>query len=254
MGSYGPSGRALDGLRTALERSVLVTLTLHEIKLGFKNNLQRVWMVMIFFFGFLFILAMRSLESVYAIEIFFGLFGSMVAVVLAANTISGEVGGIADSLLSKAVRRWEYLVSKFLSQIAMGLIVYLVIVGIAVLVLWNFDWFPDRMSYHNLGVIIGMLALVLVFFSSLGVMVSSTASRPVFAFLLSIVVWFVFVVLFLFMQSWDFAYSPAQIITHLDAIQDNQWHINWVRLVAFYLIAPMFFLTVSLGAFYQRDL
>jgi len=254
MGSYAPSKRALDGLRSALERSVVLTLTLHEIKLGFKNNLQRAWMGTIAFFGLLFLLAMRDLGSIYAIGIFFGLFGSMVAVVLASNTISGEVGGIADSLLSKAVRRWEYLLSKFISQIALGLMVYFLMTGIAVLVLWNFDWFPDDMSYHNLGVIIGLLALALVFFSSLGVMVSSTASRPVFAFLVSIVVWFMFVVLFLFMQDWDFMYSPAQIITHLDAIQDNQWHVDWARLVGFYVLSPLLFFFVSLFAFYQRDL
>ena len=254
MGSYGPSGRALDSLRRVLEGSVFLTLTVHEVKLGFKNNLQRSWMAVIFFFGFLFLLAMREIGSIYSIEIFFGLFGSMVAVVLASNTISGEVGGIADSLLSKAVRRWEYLLSKFISQIALSLIVYFLMVGIAVLVLWNFDWFPGDMSYHNLGAIIGLLALVLVFFSSLGVMVSSTASRPVFAFLVGIVVWFGFVVLFLFMQGWEFMYSPARIITHLDAIMHNQWDIDWWKLMGFYVVSPAVFFLISLASFYQRDL
>ena len=63
MGSYGQSERVLDELRTYLEENVLLTLTLHEIQLGFKNNLQRVWMVVIFFFGFLFLLAMRNIET-----------------------------------------------------------------------------------------------------------------------------------------------------------------------------------------------
>ena len=179
MASYGQSERVLDELRTSLEENVLLTLTLHEIKLGFKNNLQRVWMVVIFFFGFLFLLAMRDIQSIYALETFFGFFGTIVAVVLSANTISGEVGGIADSLLSKAVKRWEYLLAKFISQIALALIVYFLMMFIAVLVMWNFDWFPDDISYRNLGVIIGLVALILVFFSAIGVMFSSMASRSV---------------------------------------------------------------------------
>ena len=254
MGSYGRSERVLDELRTYLEENVLLTLTLHEIQLGFKNNLQRVWMVGIFFFGFLFLLALGDINSIYAIETFFGFFGSILAVVLASNTISGEVGGIADSLLSKAVKRWEYLLAKFISQIALGLMVYFLMMFIAVLVLWNFDWFPEDISYHNLGVIIGMVALILVFFSAIGVMFSSMASRSVISFLMGIVVWFLFIFLFLIFQNWEFMYSPAEIMAQMGPILDNQWIIDWWKLVAFYVLAPIAFFLVSLVAFYQRDL
>ena len=254
MGSYGPSERVLDGLRTVLEGNVLLTLTLHEIKLGFKNNIQRIWIVGMFFFGFLFLLSMRDENSFYAIEIFFGFFGSIVAVVLAANTISGEVGGIADSLLSKAVKRWEYLLAKFISQIALGLMVYSLMVFIAVLVLWNFDWFPDDISYRNLGVIIGLVALILVFFSAIGVMFSSMASRSVFSFLMGIIVWFLFIFMFLIFQNWELMYSPVQILNHMDPILEDQWDIEWWKLVGFYVLAPITFFLASLVAFYQRDL
>ena len=176
------------------------------------------------------------------------------AVVLAGNTISGEVGGIADSLLSKAVKRWEYLLAKFISQIALGLIVYFLMMFIAVLILWNFDWFPDDISYHNLGVIIGMVALILVFFSAIGVMFSSMASRTVFSLLMGIVVWFLFIFMFLIFQNWEFMYSPAKILGEMDPILDNQWVIDWWKLVGFYVLAPISFFLVSLVAFYQRDL
>jgi ABC-type transport system involved in multi-copper enzyme maturation permease subunit len=254
MASYGRSARTRSGVLGALEGSTLLLLTVHEVKLGFKNNLQRIWMLVIFFFGFLFLLSQQELNGVFSTLIFFGFFGSIISVVLAASTVSGEVGGIADSLLSKAVRRWEYLLSKFLSQIVLALSVYLVMVGISVTVLSTLDRFPDDMSGRNLLVAIGMVGMVLVFFSSIGVMFSSFASKSVFPILMGIVVWFVFIFLFLLIPNWDLMYSPVSILENLGHIVESRWGVEWWRLVTFYVVSPIIFFLISLGFFYQRDL
>jgi ABC-type transport system involved in multi-copper enzyme maturation permease subunit len=254
MGSYGRSERTLDGLRTFFEETVVLTLTVHEIKLGVKHNLQRVWIVIIFFFGFLFIMTERDLDAISALLIFFAFFGSIISVVLASATITAEVGGIADSLLSKSVRRWEYVLSKFLSQIALSLSVYFLMLGLTVLLLYSFDWFPNDINYRRLMVAISLVGLVLVFFSAIGVMFSSLATKSVFSILMSIVVWFLFIFMFLVVPQWDLIYSPVTIISNFYPIVESTWAIDWLKLFAFYLVSPLVFFVASLSIFYQRDL
>lgn len=254
MASSGPSARTLEELREAMERNVLLTLTLHEVKLGLKSNLLRFWFALIMFFGLLFLLSQQGTQSMMSILIFFGFLGSIIHVVIASSTITGEVGGIADSLLSKAVRRWEYLLSKYLSQIILALMVYFLIVGIAGVVIYQMDWYDEDLSWFNVGVLIGMFALILVFFSSVGVMFSSIASKTVFSFLMGLLVWFVMVFLFLIFQNWDVMYSPIRIIDHADLIIEGSWDVDWWKLVAFYVMAPVAFFGVSLVFFYNRDL
>lgn len=254
MASSGPSARVLEDLRETLEESVVLTLILHEFMLGLKSNLYRFWFALIMFFGLLFLLSQQGTDSMMSILILFGFLGTIIHVVLASPTIAGEVGGIADSLLSKAVRRWEYLLSKYVSQALLAMLVYCVIVGIAGLVIWQMEWYPDDLDWYNVGVLIGMFALILLWFTSVGVMFSSMASRTVFAFLMGILVWFVMVFLFLIFQDWEVMYSPIRIIDNSEAIVEGTWDIDWWKLVAFYVLCPVAFFWVSIILFYQRDL
>jgi ABC-type transport system involved in multi-copper enzyme maturation permease subunit len=253
MGSYGRYPKRLEALREYLEEIVILTLVWHEVKLGFKHILMMVWVVFALFFGFLFLLSTANLESLDNTLGFFGFLGTIIAVVLASSTISGEIGGVADSVLSKAIKRWEYLLSKFISQIALMLIVYFLMVGISVLLLWNFDRFPDDLSYRNLFVAIGLVGLVLAFFSSIGVMFSSMVTRSVFSFLMSIVVWFIMIFMFI-IAPWDWMYSPTEILANFYNILDSSWDIDFWKLGAFYIGSPIVFFAVSMFLFYQRDL
>lgn len=253
MGFYEQFQEKLRICKDYMDKNVFLTLFYHEIKLGFKSYLQRAWIIIALFFCLLVTLGDRNLEAINVLLIFFGCFGSIITAVVSSSSISGEIGGIADSLLSKSVKRWEYLLSKSLSQITVVCIVYFLILVLMVGILWNFEFLPDDLSYRNLFFIIALVGLVLVFFSSIGVMFSSIFSKTIFSFLAGITVWFLLIFLFV-ITGWEFLYSPIEILQHFTPILENSWDVEYWKLILFYIGSPFLFLFISLMFFYQRDL
>jgi len=257
MASSGLSVGALDDLRETMEQNVLLTLFWHEIKQGFKTWLYRGWIGFTFFFVFLFVMIDLMGEeasiSIFMILAYFVFLGTLYSMVIGSASITGEVGGIADSLLSKAVKRWEYILSKFLSQYFLVLFVYFLMVGITTTLMYGFDKIPDDMDWSNAAVLFGLVALVLVLFSSVGVLFSTISSRTVFAFLMGIMIWFALIFMFM-ITNWESIYSPISIIDNAEKIIDGTWDADWWRLVGFYILTPFACLGLSLLSFYQRDL
>lgn len=253
MGFYERFQKMPKKCKSYLDKNVFLTLSQYEIKRGFKSRLQIAWIIITLFLSLLFTLVNRNLEAINSLLTFFVFSGSIIAVVISSGSISGEIGGIADSLLSKSVKRWEYLLSRFISQIAVVCIVYFLIFALMVGILWNFELLPADLSYRNLFFIIALMGLVLVFFSSIGVMFSSLFSKTIFSVLTGIIVWFVFIFL-LMVTNWEFLYSPVEILRHFTPILESSWDVEYWKLVLFYTGSPFLFLFISLIFFYQRDL
>jgi len=253
MGFYEQFQGILKEYKSYLDKNVFFTLYQYEIKAGFKSYLQIGWIIIALLLSLLFTLVNRNLEAINSLLTFFVFSGSIIAVVISSVSISGEIGGIADSLLSKSVKRWEYLLSRFISQIAVVCVVYFLIFALMVGILWNFELLPDDLNYRSLFFIIALIGLVLVFFSSIGVMFSSIFSKTIFSVLAGIIVWFVFIFL-LMVTNWEFLYSPFEILRHFTPILENSWDVEYWKLVLFYTGSPFLFLFISLMFFYQRDL
>jgi ABC-type transport system involved in multi-copper enzyme maturation permease subunit len=258
MASSGLSVGTLEDLRDTLEQNVLFTLFWHEVKQGFRTWLYRGWLVLSFFFLFFFLLIDFTGEQAGAgiilLLYYFAFLGSLYSVVVGSAAITGELQGIADSVLSKSVRRWEYIVSKYLSQLFLSLFVFALLIGLASLILWGMDRVSDDLDWWNAVTLVGMIALVVVFFTSTGLMFSTIASRTVFAFLMGMGVWFVMIFLFALNPQWEFIYSPLHILNNSELIIKGLWDIDWWKLVSFYVLIPLACVGVSLMAFYQRDL
>jgi ABC-type transport system involved in multi-copper enzyme maturation permease subunit len=252
MGSYAQFQEKLS-IRHRLERNVFLVLFCHEVKSEFRNPLQKAWIVAILFFGLLFTFGSRNLEAVSTLLVLFIFFGSVVTLIVSSSSISGEIGGIADSLLSKSVKRWEYVLSKVLSQVVVVITVYVAVVVPQVGILWKLSYLPELLDYERLFFIIMLVGLVLIFFSSAGVMFSSLVSRTVVALLPGIVVWFLLIFLFL-ATGWEFIYSPVDIIGHFLHILEDSWDIEYWKIILFYAGSPVLFFVISLICFYQRDL
>ncbi len=253
MGFYGQFREKLRACRLYLERNVFLTLFFHEVRLTFRSLLQKAWIIIVLFFALLITLGERHLGAVSSLLVFFVFFGTIIAFVVSSSSISGEIGGIADSLLSKSVRRWEYVLSKFLSQITVTLVVYLAVLTAMVGILWNFGYLSEDIDYENLFFIIGLVGLGLVFFSSIGVMFSSIFSKTVFSLLASITVWFVLIFLFATIE-WEFLYSPVEILNNFVQILEDSWDVDYWKILTFYVGSPLVFFVVSLISFYRRDL
>lgn len=252
MDSYEQSQEKLS-IRHHLERNISLILFFHEIRLAFKNPLQRIWIVAILFFGLLFTLGSKNLEAISALLVLFIFFGSVVTLILSSSSISGEINGIADSLLSKSVKRWEYVLSKFVSQVVVVALVYMLIVLLQVGILWKLNFLPEILDYENLFFFIMLVGLVLIFFCSVGVMFSSLFSRTVVSLLPGFIVWFLLVFLFL-ATGWDFMYSPVDIFEHFLPILDGSWDVEFWKIILFYAGSSVLCFVCSLIWFYQRDL
>ncbi|MBU7014017.1 MAG: ABC transporter permease subunit [Theionarchaea archaeon] len=240
-------------IRHHLERNVFLVLFNHEIRSGFRNPLQRGWIAAILFLGSLLTLGSKNLEAISALLVLFIFFGSIVTLVLSSFSISGEINRIADSLLSKSVKRWEYVLSKTVSQAVIVAVVYLLGVLLQVGILWRLNFLPELLDYGNLFFFIMLVGLVLIFFSSAGVMFSSLFSRTVLSLLSGFIVWFLLVFLFL-ATGWNFMYSPVEIFEHFLPILEGSWDVEFWKIILFYAGSSCVFSLVSLLWFYQRDL
>lgn len=194
----------------------------------------------------------RNLGAVSSLLSLFVFLGSLIALVDSSSSVSGEIGGIADSLLSKSVKRWEYILSKFGSNIIIVSVVYFAMVTLVVGILWNFEVFSD-LNYRNLFFAVALIGLGLLFFSSIGVIFSSIFSKPIFSFLASIMVWFLLIFMVV-VANWKLMYSPVEILWNFKLILEGSWDVEYWKILSFYIGSPFVFLIVSLVSFYRRDL
>lgn len=105
--------------------------------------------------------------------------------ILAVGAVSGESGMVADSILSKSVTRTEYMSAKIVARVGIALVIYMVVMlPFAYLVIRYAV--PDT-STGGVAVGLAMVALLLTFLASLGIMLSTLLHNVLLAVLLLLV-------------------------------------------------------------------
>ncbi|MHA1520428.1 MAG: ABC transporter permease [Promethearchaeota archaeon] len=232
--------------------TVYLTLTAHEVKIGMKSRLQMAWLYICLFYGVLILLSTREISALSTLLTFFINFGTIIAFSTAGSSISGEIGGIADTLLSKSVRRWQYVCAKHTASVIISLITFSALVGLDIGILWAMKALPDDLKAVQVVIIISLNALVLVSFNTLGIMLSSIFSKPVFAILGSFLVWFLLIFLFILTPMW-FPYSPVIFNGHFAEIIEASWEQPYWHMFLFYGCCPIVFILMSVISMYIKD-
>lgn len=100
---------------------------------------------------------------------------AVVVIVLSAATVSSEAGVVADSVLSKAVTRYEYIFAKLSSRIITVSLIYFAVTGPTAYLVARY---AER-DVTATGVILTVLSLgvILVFLTTLGITFSSIISN-----------------------------------------------------------------------------
>ncbi len=160
------------------------------------NQLGRSWLVRIWV-GlltapalFLVVVAANERElasetlAAYLAAVYAPLSGIVVSI-LAVGAVSGESGMIADSILSKSVTRTEYMSAKIVARVGTAL-------GIYVVVMLPFAYLVIRYAVPDTsigGVAVGlaMVALLLTFLASFGIMLSTLLHNVLMAVLVLLV-------------------------------------------------------------------
>lgn len=112
---------------------------------------------------------------------------AIVVIVLSAATVSSESGVVADSILSKAVTRYEYVLAKLTSRVITVSFIYFVVTAPTAYLVVRY---AER-DVTATGVVLALLSLgvILVFLTTLGITFSSFISNT----LISIAILFVLV-------------------------------------------------------------
>ena len=246
--------KILGYLKAKSANFIFIILIWHEIKLNFKQAIQKLWILALFFIVLSGITSTLDIAITSSTVLFiFVFFGTMVASIPADSCISGEIGGLADSLLSKSVKRWQYVLSKFVSQILVVFIVYASSFGIIIGVLEVLNLVPLLFDYCQYMSVLGLVALVLTMFTSFGVLFSTIFPKPIFSIIASLILWF-FLIFMFSVGPWVSIYSPVSLIDNLGPILLDTWDVDLWKIALFNSVPIVVCIIAATIIFYQKDL
>lgn len=139
-----------------------------------KSKIVWGWIVAALFLEVIRILSSRTMGASFTITeglSDFIFIWSMIIIGITGSAVSSESGELADSLLSKAVKRHEYILAKFCSRVALVFTIYLgistVLAGLTMRIGVN------DIEIYGLSFSILVVALVLIMLTTMGVTFST---------------------------------------------------------------------------------
>ena len=144
---------------------------------------------------------------------------SMLIIGITASAVSSETGELADSIMSKAVQRHEYMMAKFTSRIMYVMTIYLLISGVLV----GASTRLMENDYDTSGLVTALLlvALALIMLTTLGVTLSMVTSNTVISVVSLLVIWYSMTI-FLPLVDLEFM-SPSNMMNELLDIIQGVW-------------------------------
>ncbi len=168
---------------------------------------------------------------------------SMLIIGTTASTVSSEAGELADSIMSKSVKRQDYILAKFASRFMYVMTMYLAIT--AVLVIASLRIVENDYDIYGLIAAIMFVLVALIMLTSLGVTLSTFISNSVIAIVSLLILWYSMTAFFPILDLE--LLSPNNLITTMsDLIQGDWTGDGWITTVIFgYISILTTFLTES---------
>jgi hypothetical protein len=230
-----------------------LAMTQADLEAMVKRKIVWGWVIAALFLVVLRILDPQTMGASYKITLGLSDFifiWSMIIIGITGSAVSSESGELADSILSKAVKRHEYILAKFCSRIALVFTIYLgistVLAGITMRIGVN-----DVDIY---GLTFSMLAvgLILIMLTIMGVTFSIILPNTIVSIVSLLVVWYSMPVFFSLIDEIKFL-SPSYLIGELPKIIQGNWiGTEWEIVFGFSLIC-ITFLSVALIYFSRKD-
>jgi hypothetical protein len=175
---------------------------------------------------------------------------SMIIIGITGSAVSSESGEVADSLLSKAVKRHEYILAKFCSRVALVFTIYLgistVLAGLTMRIGVN------DIEIYGLSFSILAVALVLIMLTTMGVTFSTIFPNTIVSIVALLVVWYSMTFFFFLIDEIEFL-SPSYLIGELPKIIQGNWSGTEWKIVSGFSLMCIVFLAVSLLYFSSKD-
>jgi len=175
---------------------------------------------------------------------------SMIIIGITGSAVSSESGELADSLLSKAVKRHEYILAKFCSRVALVFTIYL---GIStVLAGSTMRIGVNDTEIYGLSFSILVVALVLIMLTTMGVTFSTIFPNTIVSIVALLVVWYSMTFFFSLIDEIKLL-SPSYLIGELPKIIQGNWSGTEWKIVSGFSLMCIAFLAVSLLYFSSKD-
>ena len=209
-----------------------------DLKSLFKSKITYGWLTAAIFLQVIRVLGTFPLETTSTV-IAEGLsdfiyIWSMLVIGIAASAVASETGTLADSIMSKSVKRYEYILAKFSSRITYTIVIYSVITT----VLMGASLKIVKNDYEIYGLIVSILfvALTLVMLTSIGVALSTVIPNTVIAIVVLLVSWYS-MTFFLPILDLEFL-SPSSLMNQLPDIIQGIWNgEEWKTAISFAAIS-----------------
>ena len=226
------------------------------------NKLIRSWVVRIWaglLAVFVVVTLVGSAGGTFAAESLANLLGSFpllwstLVIVVSAGSVSSEAGVVADSILSKAVTRYEYILAKLFAPLIVVLGLYLLAIALPLYVVARGALPVEELDSAGLAWGVGLVAAILFTLTALSVAFSALFNRTLVAVIVVLILWYGAGIGLAALGAEIL--SPVFIVEQLPAIIQGDYESGelWRTLAGFGIIASV--LIVTAGAhFSAKDL
>ena len=175
---------------------------------------------------------------------------SMLIIGITAGAVSSETGELADSIMSKSVKRHDYIMAKFTSRIMYVMTIYLLIS--AVLVGASMRMLENDYDMNGLVAALLLVALALIMLTILGVTLSMVTSNTMISIVALLVLWYSMTI-FLPLLDLEFM-SPSSMINELLHIIQGVWNGEEWKIAASFGGISIIAMALSVLHFSTKDL
>ncbi len=161
-----------------------------DIESLFRNRITYAWLIAGVFLNVLMVLNPGQATSAIipsGLSVYLQIW-SLIIIGTTASTVSSEAGELADSIMSKSVKRQDYIFAKFASRIGYTTTVFLVIT--AVLVVTSLRLTENDFEIYGLIAAILVVLVAIIMLTSLGVTFSAFVSNSVISIVSLLILWF----------------------------------------------------------------
>lgn len=161
-----------------------------DIESLFRNRITYAWLIAGVFLNVLMVLNPGQATSAIipsGLSVYLQIW-SLIIIGTTASTVSSEAGELADSIMSKSVKRQDYIFAKFASRIVYTTTVYLAIT--AVLVVTSLRLTENDFEIYGLIAAILVVLVAIIMLTSLGVTFSTFVSNSVISIVSLLILWF----------------------------------------------------------------
>ena len=224
-----PAFSAWDRTEITLRWMAFSALLEHDLKTMTRSWVVRIWALLTIALALITIPA--GLNEGPISEALAGLLGaypivwSTVAILTSAGAVSSEAGVVADSILSKAVTRYDYILAKFAGRLITVLGVYLLVVVPASYLFLR----ADISDLTRDGVLwgIALVGATLMLITSLAVTFSTIFNRSMVAIVVTWILWYVMGFIFALLEIEEF--SPVHVVEEMPLTLQGDFHAPDLR-------------------------